>query len=1647
MALSAGISSPSQIAAFMARHSVRTLAPLYPALVRAKRQRHISAAQWAGEVRTRYPKRAGRLHSNFAPPDLSRTYVIKIDGSYTAFAKTLVMLKSDPDVEYAEEDKTISVSLVPNDPYFSSYGSWGQAYYDLWGLHTINALSTWDTSTGKGVVVAVVDTGIDYNHPDIAANVVPGWDFVGADSSNPQQGSDPIDRFGHGTHVAGTIAAVANNALGIAGVAWQAKVMPVKGLDDSGGGTDSTLAPAIQYAADHGADVINASWSGTGSSRTIADAVDYAYNLGVVIVAAAGNNNDNADNYYPANLWNVITVAATDHTDARASFSNWGGKIDVAAPGVDILSLRAAGTSLGTPVDDSYTRSDGTSMAAPHVSGLAALILAAHADYSNEDARQALRASADNLGQAGFDPSFGYGRINASAAMLVNGVVEAKISAPADGTVAQSPLTITGLARGASFASYKVEYGLNPGPGLQPPVWTTIQTGSAAVTGGTLATFDPATVANGTYTIRLTAYNASGQAFLDRIQVVAKAVAIVTPVPPPFPPSASTFKPGGTIPITGIVPAAGLQNYRLAWAPGVAPVSGWQSSGISLANGGTAPVTYGPLGAWDTSSIAQAGYYSVQLTVTATGFTSVATTTVYLEPDLLSPNWPQWIDPGPYTMYSGPVPARNADGSVRLVMTASADDDFWTLTPGALPQLTQVGAKSGAWQPAVASLDGGPAESAVITAGTRVKVVGQDGSIAQSIPVQNTQVIAQPMLAHLNGDSLWNVLAVGQDLQDEQAGYLFGWQRDGTAASGNFPVRIPGLRVLDEYAASMRLLCGDIDGDGSNEIVVLEILWASFTRTTFTLGLFGHDGSPRSWKVPEIEGVPMSMAAADLDGNGKLETIVTVMAYGASSFAVHVFQPDGSERAGWPVICNNAYYPSIAVGDLNRNGSKQIVVASAGFLYVFNADGTSFSGDWPMLAPNFSEFGPAVIGDVDGDGFPEIVTVRSDYVTSSNSPTPYNDQKLLAIRRDGTVAKSWQLADMREQPETFLATPAIGDFNHDGLTDVAVSYELFPHCDPFCILSDVPGVVTVLTTGTPFNAANDWPMIYQNPQNNPVLPASSNGSGSGAGTGPDPGSCTYNVNSAGEWFKAAGGTAIAGITAPAGCQWTASSNSDWIGVTGSGSGSGNATISVSANTDWSQRTGQIVVAGGSYTVQQEGNSFVQMIAAGALPQIAFGAGWTTSITFMSLPTDALGSSSPVEVDFFANNGSSSSMPITSPQQSFAGTMLSPLFGQRMNANSQVVLDVSKPSSQTASTAWAQLQSFGPVGGFTVFKNNGQEAVVPLETRDAVSYLLAFDNTNSIATGLAIANLSPVTRGALVSVVVRDDTGAQVGTGSISLLPLGHNSFMLADSTFGFPAAAGRRGTVEFDTPVGGRIAVLGLRANGAALTTLPVLANVAAGGGTLAHIASGGGWQTLITLVNTGASPAQVQLDFFDDPGNAMTLPLLFPQTGVTSNQASVSQTLAAGASLLIQTQGSASQPSQVGSARLTATGAVDGFAVFQSSGQEAVVPLEAGIVNSYTLAFDNTGDLSNGIALANPSGNDVSIPATLRDETGATLATTSLTLPAHGHRSFMLTDQFAAAANIRGSVEIPSGAAQIGVIGIRSTSAHAFTSIPAMAR
>lgn len=308
-------------------------------------------------------------------------------------------------VEFAEPDYVAEALWVPNDPYFAK--QWG---LDNWGQTggtpdaDIDAPEAWGTSTGKDVKVAVLDTGIDQSHEDLKAKIVANKNFTNSRTVD--------DKYGHGTHVAGIIAAVTDNRTGVAGTAPAAALMNVKVLNDQGSGYYSWVASGIVWAADNGAKVINLSLGGSAPSDTLEAAVNYAWSKGAVVVAAAGNSGT-ADPVYPAYYANCLAVAATDATDTKAAFSNYGSWVDLAAPGVEIFStVPDHKNRLGLL---KYGSLSGTSMAAPFVSGTAALVWSTGYGESNGSVRERLEATADAV--AGTGEYWAHGRVNAARAV------------------------------------------------------------------------------------------------------------------------------------------------------------------------------------------------------------------------------------------------------------------------------------------------------------------------------------------------------------------------------------------------------------------------------------------------------------------------------------------------------------------------------------------------------------------------------------------------------------------------------------------------------------------------------------------------------------------------------------------------------------------------------------------------------------------------------------------------------------------------------------------------------------------------------------------------------------------------------------------------------------------------------------------------------------------------------------------------------------------------------------------------------------------------------------------------------------------------------------------------------------------------------
>jgi len=303
-------------------------------------------------------------------------------------------------IRYFEPDLRVSAAGLPNDPYFIPY------QWDKWVMYADQA---WDIVGGTlDVKVAVVDEGVDYEHPDLAADFKTnelGYDFIGNDN-DPRPDDPSIPEASHGTHVAGIIAATRNNNEGIAG--WSlVQLVAVRVLDDSGSGTTDVVASGVRWAADHGARIINMSLTSSQYSTPLAEACRHAESAGVLMVAASGNEGREAIGY-PAALGECIAVGATSTDSRLASFSNYGAEQEVVAPGSNILSCVPG---------RQYGWLDGTSMASPQVAGVAALVLARDYGLSASEVRAVLDASAIDMGVAGRDIQYGYGLINAKRAV------------------------------------------------------------------------------------------------------------------------------------------------------------------------------------------------------------------------------------------------------------------------------------------------------------------------------------------------------------------------------------------------------------------------------------------------------------------------------------------------------------------------------------------------------------------------------------------------------------------------------------------------------------------------------------------------------------------------------------------------------------------------------------------------------------------------------------------------------------------------------------------------------------------------------------------------------------------------------------------------------------------------------------------------------------------------------------------------------------------------------------------------------------------------------------------------------------------------------------------------------------------------------
>lgn len=860
--------------------------------------------------------------------------------------------------------------------------------------------------------------------------------------------------------------------------------------------------------------------------------------------------------FIPAANRHAITVAAFDHLDQKAWFSNYGPKIDVAAPGggddgkgfdpfrsvLSLLSSGAVADMTGSGrliVGRQYLRQAGTSMAAPHVSGAAALVLAAHTTYSPAQVRQALRAGADDVDQAGYDFHAGYGRINVAHAIALS-AVGAEITSPSGGMVATgTSIPVSGTASGGEFASYTLEYGL----GQLPTSWTVFAGPiTTPVDNGDLGTWDISDLPDGQYSIRLHVLNAANISFEDRVGVTLDHVQITDPEP------AAVLRANGPLEIHGTAGGGAFQGFAVEWrvtTPDYVTGS-WRSDGITVAGGGTSPVTDGQLATFDTGMLAGNSDIDFQVVVTqAGGFQATKEVHHVIIDPTLHAGWPQKIAGLP-----------TAIGGLRLMNNVT-----------------------------LADVDGDGTKEILTVFGDMAYVFRHDGTLLPGWPQQMVspghptwQVLAHnsAVAADLDGDGQLEIIAAAEwefdpNSNDAEAGAVYVWHADGTPMAGwpqylhtgTYPVNRPtefavadvdgdghpdligvigdSVVVVDRNGQALPgwpqywgyygcysgcpesgLAVADLDGDGKSEIAMVPGMYAA-QQQLFLYSASGQlmKGFPRPLGEPygyggsAVAGVFEQFdmyyinapVIADLDGDGKLEIAamtnkMAVRAYRANGKQVNLSPiPKGlpnrqcSNWNGRGIVSMPPILDPLTAGDLNGDNRAELLVGghtkswkasgqwvwvcptvihSTDYINVLHAGRVSPPGNWPVgisYPGAQSSYGPGsmAIGDIDGDGLPEVVSAsgicgRHDGLSFSldDYRSEYRCFTVNAYDRFGNLLPGFPKAT--PGPGTVNGmTPGIGDLAGDGLKEI-VWIDWYGNV----LVWDVPG--------TPAPEALQWPM-------------------------------------------------------------------------------------------------------------------------------------------------------------------------------------------------------------------------------------------------------------------------------------------------------------------------------------------------------------------------------------------------------------------------------------------------------------------------------------------------------------------------------------------------------------------------------------------
>jgi subtilisin family serine protease len=993
---------------------------------------------------------------------LYRSYKIKLPEGVSV-EEAAAKLKENSNVEYAEPNYIAKPLYIPNDP----------LYPQQWAHQKTQAEAGWNIERGKpNVVIAIVDTGVDYNHEDLAANIWrdaggnPGKDFVDIDTAAyiadgftlipgedyTQIDNDPSDYFGHGTHCAGIVGAVADNNKGVAGVCHNCKIMPVRagfsifisGYGEVGLLEEDDTANAIIYAADNGAQVISMSFGGYGS-QVMKSAIDYAYSKGTTLVAAAGNSNSIVEQY-PAAYENVIAVAATASDDSKAYYSSYGAWVDVAAPGGDKYKdnmILSTVPKIGTLKDPSgYRALQGTSMACPYVAGLAGLIRAHHPTFTNAEVRQVLRLTADDVGGSEWNLQTGHGRVNNYQALLMDKAPSVARITSISFDRAKGLLQVKGSAYGAQFVSYRIEYG----HGQVPESWNLLYTSTNPVMEGTLCAAPAELSEEGYYTLRLTVETTAEKPSKDWALFYCSRFFMAKWGSVGIGESEFLYPMFIAVHPNGEVYVSDLMNGRIqvfdsagtllrAWS-----LQGWPG-GIAVDQDGTLLVVdalYGRLSRYSSNGTWLEDIFTDNSILWDVGVDTdgIYLLTLYGKIYRLSPKgviidtWETSVEtPGGIAV---------ADGFIYLPDQLHQCVYKFTTNGKRILTFGSWGSDDGLFEyPGDVAVDRALGHVYVSDIGNgRVQVFNTEGIYLGQWGSPGTGEGQFTPLAGLVGIN-------GLDVDGEGRVYALD-TLGGTVQKFQRPIPLQIALIDYQIDDSQGDNNGYIDPGGEVKLLVtLKNVWMEASTLSVALetddpyvtvvnGLWKEGTFPFGSVAKNIAQPFVLRASGDLplghQINFKLKIDAT--APSATYHRSRDFQIGAWYRyaRGWPQLepkegSNNSV---VSTADLDRDGNLEVVYTTDEGVFVRSHDGTLFS-QWPIFVLDPT---PPAIADLDGDGDLEIVVGSFQYPTGG-----WNKQsQVFAWHHDGRSVEGWP-----KTVEGVLGMPVIADLDNDGSLEITMA--------------------------------------------------------------------------------------------------------------------------------------------------------------------------------------------------------------------------------------------------------------------------------------------------------------------------------------------------------------------------------------------------------------------------------------------------------------------------------------------------------------------------------------------------------------------------------------------------------------------------------